>query len=487
MTIAHCAVIGLDIGTGGARATAVDLDGAILAEGMSRLPASATTVEGARVEQDPAAWSAAAQQALQTLTRTLPAQTALVGLSVDATSGTFLFVDRQNRAVTPGCMYNDQRAADVAPEVAAALDPVLAPYGIRMASSFALPKIVHLIRQQPGLVKRGQRIVHQTDWIVGMLCGEYGITDISTALKTGADPGSLCWPAAIEQLGVPLDLLPQLVLPGTPIGHVTSQAHALTGLPVGLPILAGCTDGTAGCLASGARATGDLNVTLGTTLVFKALADQPLMDPEGAVYNHRHPAGGYLPGAASSTGGEWIERHFAGADLAQLGREARAHLPTRETVYPLVKVGERFPFVWPHARGFGLDTPADPAARFAAGMEAVAFLERMGIERFEQLGLRIGPTIYATGGGAGSDVWLQIRASVSRRVLAVPTNAGCSLGAAVLAALPTLGSCQEAIARLVRLGRTVEPVQDWLDQYDDLYPEFKQKLLSVVGQPRGDE
>jgi sugar (pentulose or hexulose) kinase len=210
------------------------------------------------------------------------------------------------------------------------------------------------------------------------------------------------------------------------------------------------------------------------------------MDPEGAIYNHRHPAGGYLPGAASSTGGEWIDKYFPGADLDQLGRAARAHLPTGETVYPLVKLGERFPFVWPQARGFGLDTLPDPAGRFAAGMEAVAYLERMGIERFEQLGLQIGPTLYATGGGAASDIWLQIRASVSRRVLAVPVNAGCAIGAAVLAAIPTLGSCQEAVARLVRLGRTIEPAHDWTDRYDEMYPRFKQMLLSILGQQRGD-
>ena len=245
------------------------------------------------------------------------------------------------------------------PKWPAALDSVLAPYGIQIASSFALPKIVHLLRQQPGLAERGHRVVHQTDWIVGMLCGDYDTTDISTALKTGADPGTLDLAARpSSNWACRCGLLPRLVLPGTPIGQVTAEAHQQTGLPAGTPVVAGCTDGTAGCLASGARATGDLNVTLGTTLVFKAIADQPLMDPQGAIYNHRHPAGGYLPGAASSTGGEWIETHFPGADLDQLGRAARAHLPTREIVYPLVKVGERFPFVWPQARGFGLDAIA---------------------------------------------------------------------------------------------------------------------------------
>ena len=198
------------------------------------------------------------------------------------------------------------------------------------------------------------------------------------------------------------------------------------------------------------------------------------MDPAGAIYNHRHPAGGYLPGAASSTGAEWIEVSLPGADLVELGRQVLPHLPSDAIAYPLVKVGERFPLSWPTARGFGLETLTDPVLRFAAGMEGVAYLERMGIERFEQLGLPIGPTIYATGGGAASDAWLRIRASVSRRTLAVPTHAGCCVGAAVLAAMPALGSCAAAVAQLVRLGRTIEPTPSWSDHYERQYQRFRE-------------
>lgn len=471
-------VVGLDMGTSGARAIAMSLAGEIEAEGSARLPADATTVAGPCVEQNPQAWNSAAQQALRAMTSQLPPGTKILGLAVDATSGTFLFVDRHNQPASPGYMYNDQRATDVASEVAAALQETLSPYGIQMAVSFALPKIVHLLRQHPDRASTGQRIVHQTDWLVGMLCGDFATTDISTALKTGADPGTLTWPAAIEQLGVPRAMLPRLVLPGTELGQVTAHAAEQTGIPRGTPIVAGCTDGTAGLLASGAKEVGDLNVTLGTTLVFKAIAPQPLLDPAGAIYNHRHPAGGYLPGAASSTGAEWVEALFPGADLEALGQQVFSVLPTAAIAYPLSKVGERFPLSWPAARGFGLDLIADPVQRFAAGMEGVAYLERMGMERFEQLGLPIHDTLYATGGGVASDAWLRIRASVSRRTLAVPTHAGCCVGAAVLAAMPTLGSCSAAAAQLVRMGRTVEPVSEWCAHYERQYQQFRELLIA---------
>ncbi len=288
----------------------------MVATGRADFPGGTTRTGGPRVEQDPHAWTQAARAALRTLTASLPADVEVTGIAVDATSGTFLLADENNQPITSGIMYNDLRGAPQAPAAAQALADALKPYGIEIAPAFALAKIVHIAKEEPTTFARGRRIVHQTDWIVGMLCGRYDVTDISTALKTGADPGRLAWPEAIEaNLGVSLALLPKIVLPGVPIGKITSHAATATGLPVGVPVVSGCTDGTAGCLASGASVTGDLNITLGTTLVFKAISPSPLIDPEGAIYNHRHPAGGFLPGAASSTGAEWVAAHFGTTDL----------------------------------------------------------------------------------------------------------------------------------------------------------------------------
>lgn len=469
--------IGLDLGTGGARAVAMDCRGQMVAEGREDFPADAVRVEGVRVEQDPHAWTAAAEGALRRLAAELPAPCQIVGLAVDATSGTFLLADESGQPLTPGVMYNDLRATDQAAAAAAALRPVLAPYGIEMAAAFALPKLLWFARHQPDIFRRCRRVVHQTDWIVGRLCGRYDVTDVSTALKTGVEPASLRWPEALESsLGIPRQLLPDVVLPGSIIGQLTAEAAAATGLPAGIPLIAGCTDGTAGCLASGAKSVGDLNVTLGTTLVFKAISAQPLLDPDGAIYNHRHPAGGYLPGAASTTGGEWIGSHLAGDDLDSLGRRAAERLPSGHIAYPLVKTGERFPFACSTATGFGLGGIVDPAERFAAGMEGVAFIERLGIERLEQLGLVVGPTVYATGGGAAGRTWLRIRAAVNGRRYCTPRYPQCAVGAAVLAAMPHCGGCAPAVSALVRPGTTVEPEAALISAYAQPWARFYEAL-----------
>jgi sugar (pentulose or hexulose) kinase len=468
--------IGLDVGTGGARALAMNFHGDILAEGRSNFDPHDSFSEHKRVEQSPAGWRRAARDALRQVTGELPDFTTIEGVAVDATSGTFLLVDSQQQPLTGGIMYNDQRAQDVSQQVAQTIDPILAPFGIHIAPAFALPKILHILKHNPALLSKTSQVVHQTDWVVGMLTGQLSTTDISTALKTGANPASLDWPVEIEELGLPLDRLPQVVLPGTRIGEVTTSAAAETGIPAGTAVIAGCTDGTAGCLASGARATGDLNVTLGTTLVFKAIAEEPLIDPAGALYNHRHPAGGFLPGAASSTGAEWIDAWFQRDELNRLSASANRQLPTRRIAYPLMKTGERFPFADSDAIGFGLESIDEASLRLAAGMEAVAMLERMAIERFEQLGLPIGPVVYATGGGVVNETWLRIRAAVNRRTYSVPAHTDCAIGAAILAATPALGSCRTAITQMVTIDREIDPEEKLAVAYDAMYEQFRDSL-----------
>jgi sugar (pentulose or hexulose) kinase len=271
-------------------------------------------------------------------------------------------------------------------------------------------------------------------------------------------------------------MLPKIVLPGVTIGQMTTEAAAMTGLHAGIPVVSGCTDGTAGCLASGASNPGDLNITLGTTLVFKAISAGPLIDPDGAIYNHRHPAGGFLPGAASNAGAEWVAKYFGKTDLDALSRQIADSLPSGQIAYPLVKTGERFPFSSASAKGFGLDSIDNPAARLAAGMEGIAFLERLGIEKLQRLGLSISDRIFATGGAASNETWLRIRASVNRRSYAIAQNPECAAGAAILAASAILGDCGEAIRTMVRIAKQVEPDGHLAEQYDRQYQRFCDEL-----------
>ncbi|MFA6112038.1 MAG: FGGY-family carbohydrate kinase, partial [Candidatus Latescibacterota bacterium] len=184
-----------------------------------------------------------------------------------------------------------------------------------------------------------------------------------------------------------------------------------------------------------------------------------------------------LPGAASNTGGEWIEAGYPGADLAALDRAAARLLPTACLAYPLARQGERFPFLAADAAGFCLPEPVDPIERFAACLQGTAFVERLAYEVIDTMAGTAGGEVYTTGGGSRSEVWMQCRADLTGRVIHRPECPESAFGSAVLAASATVhGRLWDAVAAMVRLDRSVAPNETRRERYDELYSGFRAEL-----------
>ena len=473
-------VIGVDLGTQGARAIAVDRTGVQVASAREALPSAAVVAAapGEGHEQNPEHWWRAVSACLRGLTGSLTPGSSVSGVAVDSTSGTILPVNDDGEPLGPALMYNDARARDLVPKVREAGADVEARLGFIFDASFALPKILWLARERPAVFARARRFVHAADFIVGRLTGDYGMSDWSNALKTGYDLLEGRWPAFIQRdLGIPLEKLPRVAAPGTLIGRVHAQGAASTGLPEGTPVLAGATDGTAAQIASGAVGPGAWNSTLGTTLVIKGITKGLVIDPAGRIYSHRHPEGWWMPGGASNTGAEWVEREFPGADLQDLGARAAGRVPSSIVRYPLVRRGERFPFRNPDAEGFALGSPSDSLDAFAAGLEGVALLERLAYETLIEMGAPVGELIHVTGGASRSDVWLRIRASALGRTLLRPVISETAMGAALLAASAVwFDTLSRAAREMVRVDMAVDPDRSLAAAYADAYQRFVSEL-----------
>ena len=462
-------VIGLDVGTQGARAAAISPGGEVLAEASVPFVDANLPVPEPRAEQRPEAWWEASVRCLRSVADELSGYD-VRAISVDSTSGTFLPVSADGTPLRPAIMYNDGRAgAAIADEVQGAGREIADKLGYRFPPAFALPKMLWLKRNEPEAFDRAAKLLHAADYIVGRLSGRFDVSDSSNALKTGFDLCESCWPAFIEsRLGIALSKLPDVVAPGTAVGHVTSAASAETGLATQVAVIAGCTDGTAAFLASGACAPGEWNAVLGTTLVLRGVSSHIIRDPMGRYYCHRHPEGAWLPGGASNVGGECLVRLYRDADLSALDSACVSRLPTGLAVYPLVRKGERAPFVSSTAEGFVIGTPVDDAERYAGYLEGVALVERWCLATLEDLGAPVGPTIHATGGGSRSDVWLQVRADVTQRRLVRPCVADAMMGAALLAASHTLfDSLSDATRAMVRPQTVVHPREGLASAYED--------------------
>jgi xylulokinase len=187
---------------------------------------------------------------------------------------------------------------------------------------------------------------------------------------------------------------------------------------------------------------------------------------------------GVMLSAAGSAA--WL-RHVLGAAFVELDSEAARWEPGAEgLLFAPYLAGERTPYPDPDARGAftGLSLRHDRGALWRAMLEGVAFGLRDSLELLRGLGAR--PEVgRVSGGGARSELWLRIVASVLQLPLErMETEEGSAFGAALLAGVRsgTYTDAEEAVARCVRPTSRIEPVWDYAEPYRrfrSLYPTLK--------------
>ena len=213
--------------------------------------------------------------------------------------------------------------------------------------------------------------------------------------------------------------------------------------------------------------------------MLKAVSETPVESADGAVYSHLAPDGHYWAGGASNAGAGILAVEFAGEDLAALDRRV-ADTVAGYVRYPLSVAGERFPVA---DRNLPPLTDGEPRSRldaYRALLEGVAFVERLGLERLQQLGVTPRRHVIA-GGATASPVWNRIRATVLAPVVpvSVARSASSSVGAAILAAYALSDRpLTEIVDRLVL---TPEPVETVATQRNSLEAAYRRFVDLVEG------
>jgi len=296
--------------------------------------------------------------------------------------------------------------------------------------SSALAKLLHLLSRDD--VADARHVVHQADWIAGRLSACHGISDENNALKLGYDPAARAWPTWLDEVGPARELLPKVLVPGTPFAEIDPKVARLLGISASARIAAGTTDGVAGFIATRADRPGDAVTSLGTTLVVKLLATRPIFAVNQGVYSHRLGEL-WLAGGASNAGGAALLVHFTAEHMERLTPQLKPEEPTGLDYYPLPKPGERFPIANPTMAARITPRPAEDHRFFQGLLEGIASVEALAYRRLALLGAPPLRHVISIGGGARNGAWTAIR----RRMMGVPVTVAeqteACYGAALLA------------------------------------------------------
>lgn len=437
--------LGVDLGTSGVKAVALDAARRPVASATRGYPL--LTPQPGWTEQRPGDWVAAVLGALSELAGLLRGGGyAPVALGLSGQMHGAVFLDASGEVLRPAPLWNDQRTGAQVQGIEERIprDDLIARTGNRAVTGFQLPKLLWLRDQEPEAFARLAQVLLPKDYLGYVLTGVLA-TEPSDASGVGAlNLARLDWDADI--LGA-LSLSPTLfpeVRPSTArVGMLKADLARQTGLPAGLPIVAGGGDNAAAGIALGLSAARPEvgSLSLGTSGVLFAPLARPTPDPAGRVHLFAHVDGGYhLLGVTLACAGalQWLQgRLFPEVELGTLLQEAQAVSPSEESVLFLpFLAGERSPHMRGDLRGawLGLSLAHSRGHLVRAVLEGTAFAlaDACDVMR-DHVGLR---SLLATGGGARSDLWLGLMADALKLgVYRTGSTAGAAEGAAVLAML----------------------------------------------------
>jgi xylulokinase len=474
-------LVGLDVGTSGTRALAVNSEGAVVAEATSRYEPDSPRPGWS--EQRPEDWWRAAREVLAALAAS--AGDEIVGLGLAGQMHGSVFLDSAGEIIRPALLWNDQRTES---DCAAITERVGAERLLELAGNPALtgfqaPKILWLRRQEPEAHARVASVLLPKDYVRLKLSGQRA-TDASDASGTLLlDVRTRSWSDEIlDALEIPRAWLPD-VYEGPQVTALVSDAVADDlGLPRGLPVAAGGGDNAAAAVAAGVVRERLISSSIGTSGVVFAHRDSFTPDPSGRVHAFCHavPGAHHLMAVTLSAGGSlnWWRERFAGrADFEPLVAEAADVEPGAEGLLFLPYLtGERSPHLDPRASGafVGLTARHGRPQLTRAIMEGVVLSMRDGLEVIRALGTAV-DEVRATGGGARSPLWLQLQADVyGCPIRRTSVDEGPAYGAALLAGVASgVFTDIEAATSSIRVRDSItEPDPKRARRYDELYATF---------------
>lgn len=461
-------------------------------------------------EQDPFDWYTNLGQAVREAVASIPGDYEICAICLDTTCCSVVVLDENKEPLRPCLLWMDARSAPQTRQIMEICkgDPALkvncAGEG-PLSAEWMTSKALWIRQNEPELWEKAQTICEYQDYLNFKLTGVICASSCNAASRWHWD-GEECIKAPTEdslpgrplslyqKLGIPelAQKLPRKCLPpGAIVGKLTAEASAHLRLPLGLTVAQGGADAFIGMIGLGCIKPGQLCLITGSSHLHCVVSSQPSTAPGtwGAYRGAPLPGINFAEGGQSSTGSilRWAKTTlFATMDeMKTLDLEADAIAPGSDGLLCLETFqGSRTPVTDPLARGafVGLTLSHTRGHIWKAAMEGVCFGTRACIDALAKAGHECNEIIIA-GGATRSPIWLQMHADVTGKPVVVCENTDAPLlGCAILASFASgiHGSVQDAVKRMVRMSRTIEPSPAISATYNDLYENVYAKVGPTV-------
>ncbi len=508
-------LLGLDYGTGGAKACIINPEGQVLGFGFTEYP-FIHEKPGWSEHEPMGYWQAACQLIQEALAQAHIHPREIRGIAVSSALPSMVMVDKDHNPIHRAYNLMDRRAVK---EVEWLKEHIGEERIMRLTANRIEdhPSLVNLLwekNNRPDSFKRIWKALTIDGFITLKMTGRavcnyggaafYGVAyDI---LHERFDAQML------SDIGIDPAILPELGRCEEIAGPLTREAAEATGLVPGIPVTFGQVDFNASCIAAGVIEEGDIMSNLGTVgnfgIVFKDASF--MFSPEGlSMINLAftvNSADTYMTIPSTTTGGQsirYLRDQFSQYEVEVervLGVSSYDLLNMQAAKVPLgcdgliilpFLMGERTPIWDPYARGviFGLSLNHTKGHIVRAMMEAVAYALYDSYQLIKKSGLKINYPIVLNEGGAVSKLWRQIICDVfNAPIVLMKRRTGAPFGDAILAGVASGVFQDYSVAK--EWAEYIEPMEpnaenharymEYFALYKQIYHHVKEDFRSLA-------
>jgi xylulokinase len=498
---AGISLAGLDIGTTGCKAAIFDEWGALLASAGREY--SVDIPQPTWAEQDAEnVWRLAQESLREAIAIAGTREVAAIGLSVQGEA--VMPVDGSSQALRPAILGMDSRTGE---QNAWLCDRFGAEHlfertGMPVHTVNTLPKLLWLKQYEPELWSRAERFLLYEDFLIQKMTGRAVISRCLASRTQLYDIPDDHWsPEILATLELDPERLATVEPSGVAVGPMRPELAGDLGLPTAPLVVTGGHDQACGALGVGLVRPGLAMDSTGTAEVVEVALEAPVLNEtlyrgDISVYAHTAP-GLYLAMTLNHSGGlvlrwfrdtlgqeEMRKAQVTGRDAYDLLLQDASPEPTSLLLLPDF-AGSGTPSFDTASKGaiLGLTFGTSKTELAKAILEGLTFELRLNLDLLKEGGIRI-DELRAIGGGARSELWLQLKADITGVPVVAPRiTEAASWGAALLAGLGAshFASAAQAAEETVHLDRWFEPDAARAARYEERYALYREVYPTLKG------
>ena len=500
-------LLGIDIGTSACKVALFNIDGKVIAQSSKGYKVYYPKKDF--VEQDPNEWWQSVCVAIKEIIQNVDINiNNIIGIGIDGQSWSAIPIDKEGNTLTNAMIWMDRRATKECEEIRAkGLEKeIFEICGNLFDPTYTTPKILWIKNNLPDIFEKTFKFIQSNSFIA------YKLTNnITQDLSQGY--GLHCfdiekgnWSEKVCQLlDIPMEKLPKIYKCDDIIGQVTEKASLESGLPQGIPVVAGGLDAACGTLGAGVISNGQTQEQGGQAAGMSICMDKPVAHEKLILSNHVIPNAWLLQGGTVGGGSlKWFKEKLGDYEeyLSKLSGENSFNLLVNQAneikagsdgvIFLPYMAGERSPIWDKNAKGvfYGLDFGLNKGHMIRAVLEGVAYSLNHNILTAEEVDIKVSELV-AMGGAANSTLWTQIKADITGKSIKVPSSdTATTLGAALLAGVGVgvYRDYEEAVEKTVKITKEYEPNMEnhqvykkYYEIYLDLYESLKETFIKSGG------